>query len=181
MTLERASATQSFTDRPARDAADLGTTDFAQDFAQDFAGDPPNVAIFGWTRSQLTNLVATATRADWQTGPKALRYDLVQFPEQAPATALRAPRVRRAAGRGGRVRLRRCTVFVDSAPTFNPPTFDPPTRNPPPEENGFSCPPGFCPGCKPVADNPPGFGSDYDGDGSWCFVKCAPVGPAVAC
>ena len=115
MTLERASVTQSFSDRPARDAADLGASDFAQDFARDFAGDPPNVAIFGWTRSQPTSLVATATRADWRAGPEALRYDLVQFPEQTPATALGAPRARRAADRGGRVRLRRCTVFVDNA------------------------------------------------------------------
>ena len=115
VTLERASVTQSFSDRPARDAADLGASDFAQDFARDFAGDPPNVAIFGWTRSQPTSLVATATRADWRAGPEALRYDLVQFPEQTPATALGAPRARRAADRGGRVRLRRCTVFVDNA------------------------------------------------------------------
>ena len=115
VTLERASATRSFSDRPGRDAADLGATVFAQDFARDFAVDPPNVAIFGWTRSQLSSLVATAARADWQAGPKALRYELVQFPEQVPATALEAPRARRAAARGGQVRLRECTLFVDSA------------------------------------------------------------------
>ena len=125
MTLEQASATFSFSDRPARKAADLPTTDFAQDFDWDFAGDLPNVAVFGWTRSQRTNLVATATRADWQAGPKALRYDLVQFPEQAPATELGGRRARRAAARGGRVRLRRCIVFVDSAGFPPCPTYCP--------------------------------------------------------
>ncbi len=77
------------------------------------------------------------------------------------------------------------SLFIDDgsslcgAPDLESLSPDPFRRDDSSDENSFSCPPGSCPICKPLADNPEGFQgvTEY---GSWCFVTCE-MASALGC